>query len=109
MAEAGLAVNGEAINKTFEGVDPQVKEGVLTALEFYSREKSENGNKIEDVIKVNKLKTAFNSLVSYLVNERMNKLNLNQQLFLATGAIADSCEINEIGRASCRGRVLNDL
>lgn len=94
MAEAGLAVNGEAINKTFEGVDPQVKEGVLTALEFYSREKSENGNKIEDVIKVNKLKTAFNSLVSYLVNERMNKLNLNQQLFLATGAIADSCEIN---------------
>ncbi len=94
MAEAGIIANGEAINKTFEGVDPQVKEAVLTALEFYSREKSENGNKIEDVVKVNKLKTAFNTLVTSLINDRMNKLNLNQQLFLTTGALADYCEIN---------------
>jgi hypothetical protein len=85
---------GEAINNIFEGVDPAVREGVMTALEFFGKEKSENGNKIEDVVKVNKLRNAYNSLVTFLINEKMNSLNKYQELFLCSGAIGDVVEIN---------------
>jgi hypothetical protein len=93
MSEAAIK-EGEAINYVLEGIDPAVKEGVLTAIEFYGKEKSENGNKIEDVIKVNKLRTAFNTLVSALITTRMNDLNKQQRLFLCSGAIGDVVEIN---------------
>ena len=91
--EATQIKEGEAINHIFEGLDQTIKDAVLGALEFFSKEKSENGNKIEDVVKVNKLRNAYNSLVSALINERMNSLNKFQELFLCTGAIADVVEI----------------
>lgn len=85
---------GEAINYVLEGVDAEVKETVLTAIEFFSKEKSESGNKIEDVVKVNKLRNAYNTLVTSLINTRLNNLNRFQRLFLTTGAIADVVNIN---------------
>lgn len=85
---------GEAINYVLEGVDAEVKETVLTAIEFFSKEKSESGNKIEDVVKVNKLRNAYNTLVTCLINTRLNNLNRYQRLFLTTGAIADVANIN---------------
>jgi hypothetical protein len=93
MADA-VAATGEAINKVFEGVPADVQETVITAIEFFSKEKSDAGNKIEDIVKVNKLRNAFNTLVTTLINERLNKLNRQQMLFLTTGALADSVEIN---------------
>jgi|DewCreStandDraft_4_1066084.scaffolds.fasta_scaffold37422_1 hypothetical protein len=94
MADTETIAQGEAINKVFEGINSEVQETVLDAIEFYVREKTDSGNKIDDVIKVNKLRNAYNTLVSCLVNERMNKLNRHQMLFLCTGAIADKVEIN---------------
>ena len=84
----------EAIHNVFEGLDGAVKETVFAALEFFGKEKSESGNKIEDLVKVNKLKTAYNTLISALVENRLNDLNKYQRLFLATGAIGDSVETN---------------
>jgi len=92
MSETAIK-EGEAINFVLEGVDQTVKDGVMTALEFFGKEKSDNGNKIEDVIKVNKLRTAYNTLITALVTTRLNDLNKQQRLFLATGAIGDSVEI----------------
>ncbi|MCX8092693.1 MAG: hypothetical protein N3E50_00840, partial [Candidatus Goldbacteria bacterium] len=94
MADTETIAQGEAINKVFEGINSEVQETVLDAIEFYVREKTDSGNKIDDVIKVNKLRNAYNTLVSCLINERMNKLNRHQMLFLNTGAIADKVEIN---------------
>jgi len=93
MADINLQ-DGDNLGKVLEGVDQAVREGVLTALEFYGREKSENGNKIEDVVKVNKLRTEYNKLVTSLVTTRLNDLNKNQKLFLCTGAIGDKAVIN---------------
>ncbi|HRU39354.1 MAG TPA: hypothetical protein P5511_05710, partial [Candidatus Goldiibacteriota bacterium] len=89
MAETGTIAAGEAISRVYEGVPSDVQEIVNTALDFYGKEKSDAGNKIEDVVKVNKLRNAYNTLVTCLINERLNKLNRNQMLFLCTGAIAD--------------------
>src|SRR5512147_2562631 len=94
MAETQAAATGEAISKVFEGVPADVQQTVITAIEFFGREKSEAGNKIEDVVKVNKLRNGYNTLVTSLINERLNKLNRHQMLFLCTGAIADSVEVN---------------
>ncbi len=85
---------GEAINYVLEGIDGEVKEIVLSAIEFFSKEKSESGNKIEDVVKVNKLRNAYNTLITSLINNRLNNLNKYQRLFLTTGAIADVVNIN---------------
>ena len=85
---------GEAINYVLEGIDGEVKEIVLGAIEFFSKEKSESGNKIEDVVKVNKLRNAYNTLITSLINNRLNNLNKYQRLFLTTGAIADVVNIN---------------
>lgn len=84
----------ETINKVFEGINTEVQKSVLDAVEFYVREKTDSGNKIDDMVKANKLRNAYNTLVSCLINERMNKLNRHQLLFLNTGAIADKVEIN---------------
>ncbi|HDQ26199.1 MAG TPA: hypothetical protein ENN43_05570 [bacterium] len=89
-----LAVKGEAINKVFEGVEQSIQDAMLTSIEFYGKEKSDSGNKIEDVVKVNKLRTSYNALVTFLITERLNKLNKNQKLFLTTGALADYVEID---------------
>jgi hypothetical protein len=93
--EATQVKEGEAINNIFEGLDPAIKESVLGALEFFGKEKSENGNKIDDVVKVNKLRNAYNTLVSSLINERMNKMNKYQELFMCTGAIGDVVVIGD--------------
>lgn len=93
MADAVITATGEAINKVFEGIPADVQQTVLTAIEFFGKEKSDAGNKIEDVVKVNKLRNGFNTLVTTMINERLNKLNRHQMLFLCTGAIADSVEI----------------
>jgi len=92
--EATQVKEGEAINNIFEGLDPAIRENVIGALEFFGKEKSENGNKIEDVVKVNKLRNAYNTLVGALINERMNNMNKYQELFMCTGAIGDTVDIN---------------
>ncbi len=92
--EATQVKEGEAINHIFEGLDPAVRESVMTALEFFGKEKSDNGNKIEDVVKVNKLRNAYNTLVTALINEKMNTMNKHQELFMCTGAIADTVDFN---------------
>ncbi len=95
MSEIKVEVKpGEAINYVLEGIDGEVKETVLTAIEFFSKEKSDSGNKIDDVVKVNKLRNAYNTLVTTLINTRLNNLNKYQRLFLTTGAIADIVNIN---------------
>ncbi|MCE5300441.1 MAG: hypothetical protein LLG37_06160 [Spirochaetia bacterium] len=83
---------GEGFDKVFEGIDPALKESVRQAIEFFGKEKSENGNKIEDVVKVNKLRNAYNSLVTTIINEKLNSLNKFQELFLCTGAIGDTVD-----------------
>lgn len=85
---------GEAINYIFEGLDSTVKENVLGAIEFFGKEKSDNGNKIDDVVKVNKLRNAYNTLVGAIINQKMNNMNKHQELFMCTGAIGDFVEIN---------------
>jgi hypothetical protein len=92
--DAQQVKEGEAIIHIFEGLDPAIKENVMTALEFFGKEKSENGNKIEDVVKVNKLRNAYNTLVAALISEKLNSLNKYQDLFLCTGAIGDTVDIN---------------
>lgn len=92
--DATQVKEGEAINHIFEGLDPSIKEAVIGAIEFFGKEKSDNGNKIEDVVKVNKLRNAYNSLVTALINEKMNNMNKYQELFLCTGAIGDVVEVN---------------
>jgi hypothetical protein len=94
MEETQVAATGEAINKVFEGIPADVQSTVITAIEFFAREKSDAGNKIEDVVKVNKIRNAYNTLVTSILNERLNKLNRHQMLFLCTGALADSVQIN---------------
>ena len=94
MAEMAVK-ESEAINKVFEGIDGAVKETVLIAIEFFGKEKSDAGKPIEDIVKVTKLRNAYNTLVSALINERMNKLNRHQSLFLTTGAIGDVATIND--------------
>lgn len=84
---------GEAINYVMEGLDAEVRETVLTAIEFFSKEKLDSGNKIDDVVKVNKLRNAYNTLVTALINTRLNNLNKYQRLFLITGAIGDIVNI----------------
>lgn len=85
---------GEAINHIFEGLDSEIKANVLGAIEFFGKEKSDSGNKIDDVVKVNKLRNAYNTLVSAIINEKMNNMNKYQELFMCTGAIGDFVEIN---------------
>lgn len=92
--DAAQVKEGEAINHIFEGIDQAVKDNVMGAIEFFAKEKSENGNKIEDVVKVNKLRNAYNMLVGSLINEKMNNMNKYQELFLCTGAIGDVVEVN---------------
>ncbi len=94
MAEAQITVKpGEAINNVLEGISEDVKKTVIDAVEFYNKEKSEAGHKIEDMVKVNKLRNAYNTLVSALL-DRMNALNKFQRLFLTTGVLADVVESN---------------
>ena len=95
MSETKIEVKpGEAINFVLEGMDDSVKETVLSAVAFYAKEKSDSGNKIDDVVKVNKLRNAYNTLVTALINTRLNNLNKHQRLFLNTGALADIVKIN---------------
>lgn len=96
MSEVKAEVKpGEAINFVLEGMDDSVKETVLSAIAFYAKEKSDSGNKIDDVVKVNKLRNAYNTLVTALINTRLNNLNKYQRLFLNTGALADIIKVND--------------
>ena len=109
MAEMQVAATGEAINKVFEGIPADVQQTVITAIEFFNKEKSDAGNKIEDVVKVNKIRNAYNTLVTTMLNERLNKLNRHQMLFLCTGALADSVEINGTKVELLDSKVYNEL
>jgi len=94
MAETQTTVKpGEALNNVLEGVSEDIKKIVFDAVEFYGKEKSEAGHKIEDMVKVNKLRNAYNTLVSALL-DKLNKLNKFQRLFLTTGVLADVVEVN---------------
>ncbi|MFP4466018.1 MAG: hypothetical protein ACLFP1_03105 [Candidatus Goldiibacteriota bacterium] len=89
-----ITYTGEAISQVFEGVDEEVRNEMLAVIEFYHKEKGETGNKIEDVHKVNKLRTAFNKMITFLVNNKLNSLNKNQRCFICTGALGDIVNIN---------------
>lgn len=80
--------------KTLEEVPEEVKKEILEAIYFFSRQ--DKSPDVNDEIKAEKLRKAFNLLNNFLIENKINNLNPQQKLFINTGAIADKVVIEDI-------------
>jgi hypothetical protein len=83
------------LKKTLEDVPEEIEKEILDSINFFSRPNVASEN-INDEVKAEKLRKAFNLLTNFLVENKINNLNPNQKLFLNTGAIADKVFFEEI-------------
>ena len=104
MSTATQTVTGTHYLELMKEVDAETRKQFEDGLLFFANDADTSG--MAEKTRADKLRTAYNILVEYLVSNRLNDLTLEQRVFLCTGAIGDSVTVPfKIGRASCRERV----
>lgn len=88
MSTATQVISGTHYEKLMEGVDAETRTIVENCLVFFANDADTSAT--EEKARSDKLRTAYNTLVDFLVSNRLNELNTHQAAFLCTGAIADS-------------------
>lgn len=87
MSTATQVVSGTHFEALMEGVDAETRKQVEDILVFYANDVDTSAT--AEKARADKLRNAYNSLVDYLVNNRMNELNNQQTTFLCSGALGD--------------------
>ncbi len=88
MSTVTQVISGTQYEKLMEGVDGETRTIVENCLLFFANDADTSAT--EEKARSDKLRTAYNALVDFLVSNRLNELNANQTAFLCTGALADS-------------------
>src|SRR5277367_1007784 len=95
MSTGTSVVSGTHFEEVMKGVDEETRKQVEDGLVFFSNETDTSA--MGEKSRADKLRTAYNNLVEYLVSSSLNELNPHQMAFLCSGAIADSVTIQAAG------------
>ena len=95
MSTATSAVTGVHFEKLMEGVDEETRKSVEDGLVFFANDADTSGT--AEKSRADKLRTAYNNLVDYLVVNRLNEINGQQATFLCTGALGDTVTVQAAG------------
>ena len=91
MTTATQAVTGTQFEQLMEGVDAETRKQVEDCIVFFSNDADTSA--AAEKIRADKLRTGYNNLVDFMVNNRLNELNPQQTIFLCTGAIGDTITV----------------
>jgi hypothetical protein len=91
MSTATQTVTGTHYLELMKEVDAETRKQFEDGLLFFANDADTSG--MAEKTRADKLRTAYNILVEYLVSNRLNDLNLEQRVFLCTGSIGDSVTV----------------
>ncbi|HET9869007.1 MAG TPA: hypothetical protein VFR02_00725, partial [bacterium] len=91
MSTATQTVSGTHYQELMKEVDAETRKQFEDGLIFFANDADTSG--MAEKTRADKLRTAYNLLVEFLVSNRLNDLNLEQRVFLCTGAIDDSVTV----------------
>ncbi len=87
MSTATSVVSGTNFEELMKGVDDETRKQVEDCLVIYATDADTSATAEKN--RADKLRTAYNNLVDYLVSNRLNELTPQQGVFLSTGALGD--------------------
>ncbi len=91
MSTATQVISGIQFEKVMEGVDAETRTIVENCLLFFADDTDTSTT--AEKARSDKLRAAYNTLVDFLVSNRLNELNPQQTAFLCTGALADNIAV----------------
>ncbi len=91
MSTATQIVSGTQYLELMKDVDAETRKQFEDGLVFFANDADSSG--MAEKTRADKLRTAYNTLVDYLVSNRLNDLNLQQRVFLCTGSIGESITV----------------
>ena len=91
MSTATSVVSGIHFEQLMAGVDPETRKSVEDMLVFFANDADTSTT--AEKLRADKLRTAYNNLVDFLVSNKLNDLNQQQMAFFCTGAIGDNITI----------------
>ena len=91
MSTATQIVSGTHYLELMKEVDAETRKQFEDGLVFFANDADTSG--MAEKNRADKLRTAYNTLVEYLVSNRLNELNLQQRVFLCTGSIGESITV----------------
>jgi hypothetical protein len=91
MSTATQTVSGTHYLELMKEVDAETRKQFEDGLLFFANDADTSG--MAEKTRADKLRTAYNLLVEFLVSNRLNDLNLQQRVFLCTGSIGESVTV----------------
>ncbi|MGH7739778.1 MAG: hypothetical protein ACREL1_06490 [bacterium] len=91
MSTATQTVSGAHYLELMKDVPDETRKQFEDGLVFFANDADASG--MAEKNRADKLRTAYNILVEFLVSNRLNDLNVEQRVFLCTGAIDDNITI----------------
>jgi hypothetical protein len=88
MSTVTFLVSGAHFQELMKEVDPETRKQVEDGLVIFANDADTSGT--AEKLRADKLRTAYNVLVEFLVSNRLNDLNPQQKTFLCSGAIGDT-------------------
>jgi hypothetical protein len=94
MSTATQGVTGIHYEELMKGVDDETRELVERMIVNFCNDEDQSA--AEEKARSDKLRSAYNTLVDFLVNNKLNDLNPQQKVFLCTGAIGDLITVQAV-------------
>ena len=94
MSTATQGVTGIHYEELMKGVDAETREIVEKMIVIFCNDEDQSA--AEEKARSDKLRNAYNTLVDFLVNNKLNDLNPQQATFLCTGALGDTITVHAV-------------